>query len=276
LAPDNAQKFLESIVDFFGDDVDAICWSLQLGDQSGGTPLQSEVLVRNRLSRTPAKLRGDLEKKLAQLPAEVLGLVKMTNPQKIGEKKVIGRFPIMTKIVEQSTRFDTGHRLVAMKMELPERAGPNLALGTLLTWNQTTLPGFGKSAPAPAVAAAGDLPAKVVDRLKKKITVEFRRDFLYKAIEFISEETGVTFKLDGPGMKDMGVTQNEYQTFSMENVPATRVLYKILVENSRDKVWPDGKLVLIIDEDQKTATITGVNFAKNRNQTPFVFDPPAP
>ncbi|MBS0265010.1 MAG: hypothetical protein JSS02_23960, partial [Planctomycetes bacterium] len=68
LAPDNAQKFLESIVDFFGDDVDAICWSLQLGDQSGGNPLQSEVLVRNRLSRTPAKLRGDLEKKLAQLP----------------------------------------------------------------------------------------------------------------------------------------------------------------------------------------------------------------
>ena len=159
--------------------------------------MRSEVFVRNKLSRTPPKLQADLKQKLARLPAEILELVYMTHPKKIGEKKVIGRFPIMTKIVERSTTFDTAHRLVSMKVELPERAGPNLALGTLLTWNQTTLPDFGTSSKtaAPVVAAAqANLPEKIADRLKKKITVEFRREFMYKAIEFVGEETGVTIQ----------------------------------------------------------------------------------
>ena len=73
----------------------------------------------------------------------------------------------------------------------------------------------------------------------------------------------------------MGVTQNEPQTVAMEDVPATRVLYHLLIERTKDTINPGGKLVLIIDEDKKTATITGVTFAKNRNQTPFEFDPPA-
>ena len=274
LAPENAQKFLEGIVDFFGDDVDAVCWSLQLGDATGANNLKSQVLVRNKNTRAAAKLQGDLKKKLAQLPAEVLEIVKLTQPRKIGEKKVIGRYPIMTKMVEQSTRFETGHRLVSMKVELPERAGPNLALGTLLTWNQTTLPGYGSGPAAPVVVAAKpNLPEKVADRLKKKITVDFRREFMYKAMEFISDEIGVTIKLDGPGMKDVGVTQNEYQVFAMEDVPATVVLQKILVENTKNKEFPNGKLALIVDENAKTATITGVNFAKQKNQTPFPLEP---
>ncbi len=276
LAPENAQKFLEAIVDFFGDDVDAVCWTLQLGDAAGANNMKSQVLVRNRLTRAPAKLQGDLKKKLARLPDDVLELVKMTHPKKIGEKKLIGRYPIMTKIVEQLTRFETGHRLVAMKVELPERAGPNLALGTLLTWHQTTLPGFGSAPAAPVVVATKPaLPDKVADRLKKKITVDFRREFMYKAMEFVSDETGVTIKLDGPGMKDVGVTQNEKQDFAMEDVPATTVLQKILVESTKNKEFPNGKLVLVVDESTKTATITGVNFAKQKKQTPFPLEPAA-
>jgi hypothetical protein len=263
LAPDNAQKLLEGIVDFFGDDVDAICWSLQLGDKEGGNNLQSQVLVRNRLSRTPAKLQGDLKKKLAQLPAEVLEIVRMTQPKQIGEKKVVGRYPVMTKIVEQKTRFDTGHRLVSMKVDLPERAGPNLALGTLLTWYQTTLPGYGSS-PAPTIVAKANLPDKVVDRLKKKITVDYRREFLYNAVEFISEETSVAIKLDGPGMKEIGITQNEYQTFAMEDVPATAVLQKILGPKN---------LVLIIDEQNKSALITSMPVVERKKLTPFPLEP---
>jgi hypothetical protein len=267
LAPENAQKFLEAIVDFFGDDVDAVCWTLQLGDASGANPMKSQVLVRNRLSRAPAKLQGDLKKKLAQLPDEVLELVKMTHPKKIGEKKLIGRYPIMTKIVEQLTRFDTGHRLVSMKVELPERAGPNLALGTLLTWHQTTLPGFGSAPTAPVVAAAKSaLPDKVADRLKKKITVDFRREFMYKAMEFISDETGVAIKLDGPGMKEVGITQNEYQTFAMEDAPATAVLQKILAPK---------KLVLVVDEQNKTATVTSMPIVERKKLTPFPLEPAA-
>ncbi|HEY2253712.1 MAG TPA: hypothetical protein VGH74_21710, partial [Planctomycetaceae bacterium] len=247
LAPESARKLLEGVVDFFGDDVESLAWCLNLGDAEGANDLRSEVFVRNKLSRSPPKLLTDLKQKLAKLPAEMLELVYMTHPKKIGEKKVVGRFPIMTKVVERKTKFDTAHRLVSMKVDLPERAGPNLALGTLLTWNQTTLPGFGTSSKtdAPVMAAKSNLPDKIADRLKKKITVDFRREFMYKAIEFISEETGVQFKLDGPGLKEVGLTQNIYQTFTMENVPATAVLYKIVVEGSMDKGKP--QLVLIVD-----------------------------
>jgi hypothetical protein len=274
LVPEKARNLLEGIVDFFGDDVESLCWCLDLGDIEGGDGLRSEVFVRNKLSRTTPKLQADLQQRLARLPAEILELVYMTHAKKIGEKKVIGRFPIMAKIVERSTRFDTAHRLVSMKVELPERAGPNLALGMLLTWNQTTLPDFGTSAKtaSPAVAAAqANLPEKIADRLKKKITVEFRREFMYKALEAIGEETGVQFKLDGPGMREVGLTQNIYQTFAMEDVPATAVLHKIVIEGSMDK--GKNQLVLIVDENSKTATITSVPTAEKRNLKAFPLEP---
>jgi len=261
LAPENARKLLEGVVDFFGDDVESLAWCLNLGDAEGANDLRSEVFVRNKLSRSAPKLMADLKQKLGKLPAEVLEVVYMTHPKKIGEKKVVGRFPIMTKIVERSTKFDTAHRLVSMKVELPERAGPNLALGTLLTWNQTTLPGFGTSSKTEVpVVAKSNLPDKIADRLKKKITVDFKREFLYKAVEFIGEETGVQLKLDGPGMKEVGITQNEYQTFAMEDAPATAVLSKMLAPK---------KLVLVVDEDKKIATITSMPIVERKNLKVF-------
>jgi hypothetical protein len=261
LVPANVQHLLEGIVDFFGDDVETVAWSLNLGEASSATKLTSELYVRNRLSRSPPKLEADLKKKLAALPAQVLELVYKTDPKKIGEKKIVGRYPMMTKIVEQKTHFSNSHRLVSMNIELPERAGPNLALGTLFTWNQTTLPDFGKSSSAPSSPGDGQkLPDKIADRLKKKITVDFRNDFLYAAINFISDETGVTIKLDGPGMKMVGVTQNERQQFAMEDAPATAVLAKIL--NAK-------KLVLIVDEENNVATVTSNFTADEKKLKPF-------
>ena len=270
LVPESARKLLEGVVDFFGDDAESLCWSLDLGDIEGGDDLRSDLFVRNKLSRSPAKLQAELKQKLAQLPAEVLELAYMTHPKKIGEKKVVGRFPIMTKIVERSTKFDTAHRLVSMKVELPERAGPNLALGTLLTWNQTTLPDFGTSSKSAATAVAvapSNLPETVADRLKKKISVEFRREPLQNAVNFIGEGTGVQFTLDGPGMKLAGVTQNEAQSFQMENVPAAAVLHRIIVTNTKDK------LVLIVDEKNRTALITSLDKARSENLKPFPLEP---
>lgn len=271
LAPENAQKLVEGVVDFFGDDVETIAWGLQLGDNQSATPFASEIIVRNRLSRAAPKLQGDLQKKLAAVPEEVLELVKMTHPKKLGEKKIVGRYPIMTKMVEQKTHFNTGHRRVEMNVELPERAGPNLALGTLLTWDQTTRPDFG-TAPAAATtiaAAQPNLPDKIADRLKKKISVDFKRTFLYEAVAWVSEQTGVEIKLDGNGMKREGVTQNQYQTFTMDNVPATAVILEIMT----DKVKRNVPLVLIVDEDKKTATITGIAEAQDKKLKIFPLEP---
>src|SRR5262249_11949053 len=176
------------------------------GDAENSSNLVCDLLVRNRLTRSPPKLEADLKKKLAGLPAEILNVVQKTNPKKIGEKKIVGRYPAMTKVVQDLTHFNNSHRLVTMQVKLPERAGPNLALGTLLAWNQTTLPDYGKtkSVPASPGTAETKLPDKIADRLKKKISVDFRNDFLEAAMDFISGEIGVPIKLDGPNMKLAG------------------------------------------------------------------------
>src|SRR5262245_27025247 len=260
LAPDNAQKLLEGILDFLGDDVETIAWSLHLGDAENSSNLASDLLVRNRLTRSPPKLEADLKKKLAGLPAEILRIVQKTGPRKIGEKKIVGRYPAMTKVVQDLTHFNNSNRLVTMQVELPERAGPNLALGTLLAWNQTTLPDYGKtkSVPASPGTAETKLPDKIADRLKKKISVEFRRTPLEDAIAAVGEEAGVSIKIDGPGIKEVGVTQNQPQTFAMENIAASAVLHRLLIQGTTSSMFTKGALVLIVDEEQNSATVTGI------------------
>jgi hypothetical protein len=237
--------------------------------------LTSNLLVRNRLTRSPPKLEADLRKKLAGLPPEILSIAQKTDPRKIGEKKIVGRYPAMTKVVQELTHFNNSHRLVTMDVELPERAGPNLAIGTLLAWNQTTLPEYGKTRAASARPGTAEtkLPDKIADRLKKKITVEFRRTPLEDAIAAVAEEAGVTIKLDGAGFKEVGVTQNQPQTFAMENVAASAVLHRLLIQGTTSSMFPKGALVLIVDEDNKTATVTGIAPAEVKKLKPFPLAP---
>ena len=271
LVPEKAQGLLAAAVDFFGEDVETVSWSFDLGDEESGTPFLSTVNIRNRLTRSAPKLQADLQKRLAALPADVLQLVRRTRPQRVGEKKIVGRFPIMTKVVERSARFSTRNRLVSLELELPERAGPNLALGSLLTWDQTTRSDFNRNAPEPAAPAASptDAAQSIAERLKKRITVEFKKEALENAVAFIATEIGVSIKLDGPGMKEGGVTQNEPETFTMEDAPAAAVLARIFAK-------PNRELVLIVDERKKLATVTSLAFATRKNLKAHPLDSAAP
>ncbi|MFN0056352.1 MAG: hypothetical protein ACKV0T_29755 [Planctomycetales bacterium] len=265
LVPENAQKLLQGVLEFFGDDVETVVWSLHLGDPQRRQDLHSELLVRNRGTRSPPKLQRDLEQKLAALPAELLKLVYQTNPRRLGEKKLVGRLPVMVKVVERVAQFESASRLVKVQWQLPERAGPNLALGTLLAWNQTNLPEFGQGNSQPGQSSRDDDPSlTIAQRLQKKIDVEFRDDFLYVAVDFISEETGIRFKLDGPGMKRVGKTQNEKQKFTMQQVPAGAILHRMLIPQ---------RLVLIVDEQKKLATITSDEEAEDKKLKPFPLQP---
>ncbi|MBI3861667.1 MAG: hypothetical protein HY290_07205 [Planctomycetia bacterium] len=111
---------------------------------------------------------------------------------------------------------------------------------------------------------AGRTPASVGDRLSKRMSVKFHREFLFKAVEFVSLETGVPINIDGPGLKMVGVTQNQYQNFALEDVPATMVLRKML---------SDYQLVLVVDEDAGIATVTSKAAAAAKKQKAFPLDP---
>ncbi len=113
--------------------------------------------------------------------------------------------------------------------------------------------GGGNEAPTPTIAA----------KFTKRISVDFKREFLFKAVALVSEETGVRITIDGQELKAVGLTQNQYQTFKLDNVPATKVLHKMLVPIH---------LVLIVDEAQQEAVVTSAQAAVNRGLKPFPLD----
>jgi hypothetical protein len=171
----------------------------------------------------------------------------------------------MTKVVERSLTFGTDRRLIWFSVSLPERAAPNLALGARLTWESSTAGTALADARAEGLLAGGPAAVTIAERLNRRIDVDFRDEPLSAAIEFIGAETDVRIRLDGPSMKLGGVTQNEKQRFTLSGALATAVLGRIL--NPRG-------LVLIIDEQNETATITSAKAAEAARLTPFPLEAP--
>jgi len=117
----------------------------------------------------------------------------------------------------------------------------------------------------PAAAGSGNDARKlpIAERLKKKISVDFKREFLFKALELVSEETGVAILIDGAGLKAVGVTQNEYQNFQLDDVPATAVLHRMFQQS---------KLVLVVDDEKNKAMVTSRSAAEKRGLKPLPLD----
>ncbi|MFM8218963.1 MAG: hypothetical protein ACKOJF_08560, partial [Planctomycetaceae bacterium] len=236
LAPPTAQPLLRSVVDLLGDDAETVAWSFHLGDLAEEGNFFSDIHVRNRTTRSPAKLAKDLEKRLGDIPRQLLELVYKTRPETVGHSKLVGRLPAMAKVVERSLHSSTGGRMVSFTLELPGRAAPNLAAGGLLAWDYANRPSFGgASRPGPGGGTGAEEKLTIAQRLQKPISVEFRNEFLFKALEFISDEIGVKIRTDGPGMQRVGVTQNMRQDMRYENTPASVILHEILVARLKDR-----------------------------------------
>lgn len=251
LGPGNAQPLLNGLLDWVGEEVEACAWSMHLGDEN----FYSEVLLRNQVG-SPQRLQKTITKQLDTTPRDILAIVEKMNPQETGKRKLIGRFPAMSKVYSLMTHVATGERLVSMTTLLPERAAPNLALGALLAWDQTTRPEYRSGGkPGGASPTQQKLPDLLADRLKTRISVDFRNEPLYQAIGFVGEETGINFKIEGNDLKMVGVTQNMKQQFKMDNAPATAVLFEIL-----DKI----QLVIVVDEEKKLVTVTSAKVAEEK------------
>lgn len=257
-------SLLGHLLDWIGDDVEAVAWSMHVAPR-----FESRLLLRNAVITTTKALASNIKTKLKQTPHDLLAVVEQTHPKQLGRRKVIGRFPAMTQVFAKSTRMSTGPRLVALETELPERAGPNLALASLLTWDVAQQPDYGTQRAKPSEAAPSAEPAdaggSLADRLKKVISVDFRDEFLYSALDFIGEDTATKFKLEGNDLKMAGITQNERQTFKMENQPATAILFSMLDKKG---------LCVVLDEKARRIIVTTKVAAKEKGLTPFPLEPP--
>jgi hypothetical protein len=203
-----------------------------------------------------------------------MSMARQMQPQRKGQLTVIGRFPAMVEAFRQSTVPTTGARYVKFTTVLPAKAAPNLALATLLTWDEARRTDFSASA-APAVIAANDpaLPETVAERLQLPVDAEFNRRPLQEAFQYICDEMSVKMDIDGDALKDAGYTQNMPQTFNLGKVTAEQAIQKILDPNNGDGK-DELRMCVVIDESNKTLILLTKKFADQRGLTPALIAPP--
>ena len=262
LVPEKTHPFVNQLLDWFGDDVETVAWSMQLGPDD----FYSEFTFRNSTMVRPSNLATSLKEQLDQLPQNMLAGVEKMNPGTIGSRKVIGRFPAMLKAFSMANQQQSGERYAQLISTLPERAAPNLALASLLTWDESTRTDFSAKA-RPAPSAGPTRPDLIADRLKTQLEIDFRRMPLQEAFAYIADETKTNIVLDGEALKLVGYTKNMPQSMNLGMVSGLDAIQAIFNVKNQDQ------MCLVIDEGAKTAMITSKPYAKNKNLTPFVFPP---
>ena len=266
---DEFRRIADRTVEFFDPKhFETVALSLHVGDK-----FHSEILARYKSSIAKTAAQAELKKRLDALPRELADTIRgYMDPKTLGPRQIIGRFPAMTKVYAMSTHASNGDRFVSLATALPERAAPNLAIGTLLAWDESTRTDFNKAAgPAtPSKDTGTKLPELVLDRLKQiSVEAEFNSTPLEEAMKLIADECKVTIDLDGDGLKDGAYTKNMKQSLKLGKVTGLQAVAAVLNACGKDR--PLNPMVLIIDESKKVAIISSKNYAEGKGQKPFQF-----
>lgn len=270
--PEPMLAVLNHVLDWVGDDVRSLSWALHFDRQ-----FHSELKLRNDPVTTKLSLQSKLKQRLDEVPYRILAAVEMMNPQQIGKRKLIGRFPAMMKAFAMSTLGGSGKiedQLVQFTTVLHERAAPNLALGTVLAWDESTRTDFNRS-PTPATRVASAEPAKPLtleEKLKQKIEIDFRKTALQDAFAYIAEESKIPIVLDGDALKAVSFTQNMNQDMNLGTVTVQEALLGIM-KGKGHKIISDNPdtMVLIYNEQTKGFTVSAVPYATDRGFKPYEF-----
>lgn len=249
--------FANLALDWFNDEeIETVAWSMQFGKDK----FDSKVLMRNFAGFSESRLDKEMRQKVKDLPFDLWKkCVDKMNPTVAGHRKIIGRFPAMMQLFAKATKGGIGTRYTLLETSLTERAAPNLALGALLTWDQSLVTDF-NAGPTKGDSAEEKLPDLIADRLKKKIDIEFARTPLQDAFKYIAAETKCGHDIDGDALKDKGYTKNMPQTFTMQDT-GFAAIKKII------SAYPD--MCLVIDEGKKEFLITTTKFASEKGQKVF-------
>lgn len=100
-----------------------------------GESFRVQLLVRTARDLRPAQQRRVLDDRLRHLPYDLLEVVQGMNPPR-RTRRLIGRFPAMMKALAVVLEVEVEAGNVVARVNLPERAGPNLALAGRLTWQE--------------------------------------------------------------------------------------------------------------------------------------------
>jgi hypothetical protein len=277
LFADTARPAFRVVLDALSEDAETVCWSVHLGEN-----FHSDLFFRTRVAgqsqqalTSPTGLAQIMLDKLEQLPHDLLGAVRKMKPQRKGFQQIIGRYPAMLETFRMASLPTKGDRFARVTTMLPAKAAPNLALGTMLVWDESTRTDFTATAAPTAIAATPgrQLPATVVERLNLDVDAEFSRTPLQEAFGYICGELQIKLEIDGDALKDAGFTQNMPQTFNLGKVPAAAAIHAIIKQYVPANE-PEKKMVISIDEANKTLIVLTEKFAKQRGLQVHSVAPP--
>ncbi len=261
LFPEDGRLAFQSVLDWFGDEVETVAWSLHVDEEN----LHSQMYLRSSSITNPARLRETMRNRLVEAPQDLMALARLMDPQRLGFRQMVGRFPAMIEAYRMATVINVGERFIRMTTLLPAKAAPNLALGAMLTWKESTLTDFSAG---PTTVASNDEPELTLEeRLKLEVDAEFNGEPLEAALAYIGNTIGATIELDGDAFEDAGLTRNMRQTFNLGVVPGDVVLAKICAI--------DENLVICIDHEADKIRLTTEKFATNQGREIYPL-PPAP
>lgn len=257
LAPPSSRDLARRAALWFENDVETVAWSIDIGEA-----FTSEILLRGRSTTSSASVSDHALKRLEDLPHSMVSTAETLNPSTIGLRRIIGRFPAMLEVFRRATVTAIEDRMVRLHTILPAKAGPNLVLATVLTWNQTLQPHSNSVAESSELVARELVPPTLYERLQRQVDAEFNRVPLQDALDFIAGEIGVTIRIDGDALKHAGYTKNMPQSFKLGRIPAVAALRKIVGQYQET-----GKeMVVAVDTEQQQVTITTRKFAERRGQ----------
>jgi predicted Zn finger-like uncharacterized protein len=261
LVGDAVRPVISEAAEWFAADAETVAWSLHAGEV-----FHSEMLIRGPRTTSALTLEASFKRRMERLPPTMLELVQKMQPRRSGFRQLIGRFPAMLEVFRLATISSIEDRAVRLLTVLPFKAAPNLALGTMLTWDESTRTDFSADAPRLAVAIP-KLPETVLERLQLPVDAEFDRMPLQEALDYISGEIRVAVEIDGDALKDAGFTKNMAQTFTLGKVPAADALKQIIGQYKE----PGKEMVVVIDEPRKTLVVMTRKFADQQGLTVHEF-----
>jgi len=261
LFPASAHQAIEKMIRWLGPEAQAASWSLHVNDD-----FYTDLAVLGQNTTKPFVLKSEYQKRLSAVPEIMLTSVQKMNPQRSGYRKIIGRFPAMLKVLSMTTAVAVDGQFVRLGSLLPAKAGPNLALGSLLTWDESTRTDFSVAAvvtPPPKAAA----PKTFAERLQTKMDVDFRRTPLQEAFAYISDESKIPIEIDGDALKLAGFTKNMPQTHQEENLTTLQAIYTIVSKYEGES----DPLVAHISEKDNLITILTRKVATAKNLETYDF-----
>ncbi|MCG6155101.1 zinc-ribbon domain-containing protein [Rubinisphaera margarita] len=261
LFPPTAHLAIEKMIRWLGPEAQAATWSLHINDD-----FFTDLAVLGQNTTKPFVLKSEYQKRLSAVPEIMLTSVQKMNPQRSGYRKIIGRFPAMLKVLSMTTAVAVDGQYVRLGTLLPAKAGPNLALGSLLTWDESTRTDFSVAAvvtPPPKAAA----PKTFAERLQTKMDVDFRRIPLQEAIAFISDEAKIPIEIDGDALKLAGFTKNMPQTHQEQNLTTMQAINTIVSKYAEEA----DPLVAHVSEKDNLITILTKKAATARNLETYDF-----